>query len=98
MFSFIKVGVAAGKAPYGVAKKDDANVNMNRMRDTVESARGVVNDTRNKLIERDQKLGEVEIASKQMSERAEEFASLPHKVMLKQKEKAEWQSFGSKKS
>ena len=51
-----------------------------------------------KLIERGQKLGDVEIASKQMSERAEEFASLTHKVMLKHKEKAERWSFTSKKS
>ncbi|CAF4864806.1 unnamed protein product [Rotaria socialis] len=91
-------GEAAGKAPYGVAKKEDVNANMNRMRGTVDSACGAVNDTRNKLIERGQKLGEVEIASKQMSDRAEELASLAHKVLLKQKEKAEWWSFSSKKS
>ncbi|CAF4274334.1 unnamed protein product [Rotaria socialis] len=91
-------GEAAGKAPYGVAKKEDVNANMNRMRGTVDSACGAVNDTRNKLIERGQKLGEVEIASKQMSDRAEELASLTHKVLLKQKEKAEWWSFSSKKS
>ncbi|CAF3849723.1 unnamed protein product [Rotaria magnacalcarata] len=91
-------GEAAGKAPYGIAKKEDVNANMNRMRGTVDSACGVVNDTRNKLIERGQKLGEVELASKQMSDHAEEFASLSHKVMLKQKEKAEWWSFTSKKS
>ena len=38
------------------------------------------------------------MASKQMSDRAEEFATLTHKVMLKQKEKAEWWPFASKKS
>jgi len=50
------------------------------------------------LLERGQKLSEVEIASKQMADRAEEFSSLTHKVMLKQKEKAEWWPFASKKS
>jgi hypothetical protein len=33
-----------------------------------------------------------------MSERAEEFASLTHKLMVKQKDKAEWWPFNSKKS
>jgi hypothetical protein len=33
-----------------------------------------------------------------MSESAEQFATLTHKVMLKQKEKAEWWPFTSKKS
>jgi len=33
-----------------------------------------------------------------MSQTAEEFASLSHKVMLKQREKAEWWPFTSKKS
>ncbi|UJR23337.1 hypothetical protein I4U23_026351 [Adineta vaga] len=89
-------GEAAGKSPFGIIKKEE--VNMNQMRGKVDSATGVVNDTRMKLLERGQKLGEVETASKQMSERAEEFASLTHKVMLKQKEKAEWWPFTSKKS
>jgi hypothetical protein len=33
-----------------------------------------------------------------MSDRAEEFSSSAHKLMLKQKEKAEWWPFTSKKS
>jgi hypothetical protein len=50
-------------------------------------------------LERGEKLSEVEMASKVMSDRAEEFATLTHKVMLKQKEKAEWSwPFQSKKS
>ncbi|CAF3572963.1 unnamed protein product [Rotaria sordida] len=91
-------GEAAGKAPFGIAKKEDVNANMNRMRGTVDSATNIVADTRNKLIERGQKLSEVETASKQMNEHAEQFAALSHKVMLKQKEKAEWWPFASKKS
>jgi len=92
-------GEVAGKAPLGVAKKEDVNVNMNQMRSKAESASGVVNETRMKLVERGQKLGEVEVAAKQMSERAEEFATSAHKLMLKQKEKAEWSwPFTSKKS
>ncbi|CAF4065954.1 unnamed protein product [Rotaria sp. Silwood2] len=91
-------GEAAGKAPFGIVKREDVNANMNRMRGTVDSVTNVVADTRNKLIERGQKLSEVEMASKQMSERAEEFATLSHKVMLKEKEKAERWSFTSKKS
>ncbi len=52
-----------------------------------------------KLVERGQKLSEVEIASKKMSEGAEEFSNSAHKLMLKQKEKAEWPwPFPSKKS
>ena len=51
-----------------------------------------------KLLERGQKLNDIELASKQMADRAEEFSSLTHKVMLKQKEKAEWWPFTSKKS
>jgi len=81
-------GEAAGKAPLGVAKKED--VNINQIRGKADSAMGVVSDTRMKLIERGQKLNEVEIASKQMSDRAEEFSLFTHRVMLKQKEKAEW--------
>ena len=38
------VGEAAGKAPLGVAKKED--VNMNQLRGKAESATGVVSDTR----------------------------------------------------
>lgn len=38
------VGEAAGKAPFGVAKKEE--VNMNQLRGKVDSATGVVNDTR----------------------------------------------------
>jgi len=40
------VGEAAGKAPFGVIKKEDVNVNMNQMRGKVDSATSVVNDTR----------------------------------------------------
>ncbi|CAF1230907.1 unnamed protein product [Adineta steineri] len=91
-------GDAAGKAPLGVVKKEDVNVNMNQLRGKADSAAGVINDTRMKLLERGQKLGEVEIASKQMTDRAEEFASLTNKLMLQQKEKAEWWPFTSKKT
>ena len=50
------------------------------------------------LIERGQKLGEVEMASKQMADRAEDFARLAHNAMIRQKEKAEWSwPFTSKK-
>jgi hypothetical protein len=91
-------GEAAGKAPLGVVKKEDVNLNMNQMRGKAESASSVVNETRMKLLERGQKLGDLDLASKQMTDRAEEFASLSHKVMLKQKEKAEWWPFTSKKS
>ena len=51
-----------------------------------------------KLLERDQKLNEVEIASKQMADQSEEFSTLTHKLMIRQKEKAEWSwPFTSKK-
>ena len=40
------VGEAAGKAPYGVVKKEDVNVNLNQMRGKADSATSVVNDTR----------------------------------------------------
>ncbi|CAF1035478.1 unnamed protein product [Rotaria sp. Silwood1] len=91
-------GEAAGTASFGIVKKEDVNANMNRMHGNVDSATSVVNETRTKLIERGQKLSEVEMASKQLSESAEEFATLSHKIMLKQKEKAEWWPFTSKKS
>ncbi|CAF0861232.1 unnamed protein product [Rotaria sordida] len=91
-------GETAGKAPAGIIKKEDVNVNMNQLRGTAESTNSVIHDTRMKLLERGQKLNEIDLASKQMAERAEEFASLTHKVMLKQKEKAEWSwPFTSKK-
>ncbi|CAF1945267.1 unnamed protein product [Rotaria magnacalcarata] len=91
-------GETAGKAPAGVIKKEDVSVNMNQLRGTAESTNSAIHDTRMKLIERGQRLNEVEIASKQMTDRAEEFSSLTHKVMLKQKEKAEWSwPFTSKK-
>ncbi len=40
------VGEAAGKAPFGVVKREDVNANMNQMRGKVDSATSVVNDTR----------------------------------------------------
>jgi hypothetical protein len=40
------VGEAAGKAPLGVAKKEDVNVNMNQLRGKADSASSVINDTR----------------------------------------------------
>ncbi len=40
------VGEAAGKAPLGVVKKEDVNLNMNQMRGKAESASSVVNETR----------------------------------------------------
>ena len=40
------VGEAAGKAPLGVAKKEDINVNMNQLRGKADSANSVINDTR----------------------------------------------------
>lgn len=40
------VGEAAGKAPFGIVKKEDVNVNMTQMRGKVDSVSGVVNDTR----------------------------------------------------
>ena len=100
------VGEVAGKAPLGIAKKEEVNVNLTHMRGKVDSATGVVSETRmvrwtadgrkssgivslQKLIERGQKLSEVELASKQMSDTAEEFASLTHKLMVKNREKAE---------
>ena len=43
---FSLVGEAAGKAPFGVVKKEDVNVNMTQMRGKVDSVSGVVNDTR----------------------------------------------------
>jgi hypothetical protein len=50
------------------------------------------------LLERGQKLSEVEIASKQMADRSEQFSSLAHQLAEQQKKKAEWWSFTSKKS
>jgi hypothetical protein len=80
-------------------KKEDVNVNINQLRNKADSANSVINETRMKLVERGQKLSEVEIASKKMSEGAEEFSNSAHKLMLKQKEKAEWPwPFPSKKS
>ncbi|CAF0733285.1 unnamed protein product [Adineta steineri] len=91
-------GEAAGKAPAGVIKKEDVNVNMNQLRGNTDSASSAIHDTRMKLLERGQKLNEIDIASKEMADRAEEFSSLSRKVMLKQKEKAEWSwPFTSKK-
>ena len=43
---FPLVGEAAGKAPPGVAKKEDVNVNINQMRGKADSANSVVNKTR----------------------------------------------------
>jgi hypothetical protein len=40
-------------------------------------------------MERGEKLNEVEVASKQMADGAEQLSLISHKVMLKQKEKAE---------
>jgi syntaxin-binding protein 5 len=91
-------GEAAGKAPAGVIKREDVNVNMDQLRGRANTANNAIHDTRMKLIERGQKLNTIEIASKQMADRAEEFSTLSHKVMLKQKEKAEWSwPFTSKK-
>ena len=47
MINFVfAVGEAAGKAPFGIAKKEDVNLNMNQMRGKVDSATSAVNDTR----------------------------------------------------
>ena len=43
---FFSVGEAAGKAPLGVAKREDVNVNINQLRGKADSVSGVVNDTR----------------------------------------------------
>lgn len=43
-FVRFSVGEAAGKAPLGVAKKED--VNINQLRGKADSAMGVVSDTR----------------------------------------------------
>lgn len=43
---FHLVGEAAGKAPLGIAKKEDVNANMNQLRGKADSASGVVNETR----------------------------------------------------
>jgi syntaxin-binding protein 5 len=40
------VGEAAGKAPLGVVKKEDVNVNINQMRGKAESVGSVVSETR----------------------------------------------------
>ncbi|UJR25564.1 hypothetical protein I4U23_006909 [Adineta vaga] len=91
-------GEAAGKAPAGVIQREHVNPNINQLRGNTDSAASTIHDTRMKLLERGQKLNEVELASKQMADRAEEFSSLTNKVMLKQKEKAEWSwPFTSKK-
>lgn len=87
---------------------------MSQLRGKADSASGVVNETRmvcrriylyisienflQKLLERGQKLGELEQTAQKMTDEAQEFASLSHKIMLKQKEKAEWWPWTSKKS
>jgi len=43
---FFSVGEAAGKAPLGIARKEDVNININQMRGKADSATSVVNDTR----------------------------------------------------
>ncbi len=43
---YLLVGEAAGKAPFGIAKKEDVNANINQMRGKVDSTTGVVNETR----------------------------------------------------
>ena len=40
------VGEAAGAAPAGIVKKEDVNMNINRMRNKADSANNVVNETR----------------------------------------------------
>lgn len=44
--SFVSVGEAAGKAPLGVAKREDVNVNINQLRGKTDSANSVINDTK----------------------------------------------------
>ena len=41
------VGEVAGKAPYGIVQKEDVNMNMTRVRGTVDSSTDVISDTRN---------------------------------------------------
>ena len=40
------VGEVAGKAPLGIAKKEEVNIHLNQMRGKVDSATGVVSETR----------------------------------------------------
>ena len=44
LHDFLLVGEAAGKAPLGVAKKED--VNISQLRGKADSASGVINETR----------------------------------------------------
>ncbi len=40
------VGEAAGKAPAGVIKREDVNVNMDQLRSKANTANSVIHDTR----------------------------------------------------
>ena len=42
--SFDLVGEAAGKAPFGVAKKEDVNMNLNQLRGKADSANSVISE------------------------------------------------------
>jgi hypothetical protein len=44
-FSFV-VGEAAGKAPAGVIKKEDVNINMDQLRGKANTANSAIHDTR----------------------------------------------------
>ncbi len=43
---FFLVGEAAGKAPAGVIKKEDVNVNMDQLRGKASTANSAIHDTR----------------------------------------------------
>src|SRR5690349_6642889 len=45
-FFLFTVGEAAGKAPAGVIKKEEINVNMNQLRGKADSATSAIHDTR----------------------------------------------------